>query len=272
MEFSIKLCSGMVLKGILESPGEKTKGVVILVHGIGEHIQRYTNWVALFNNRGIGVVGVDLPGHGRSPGRKGHLSDYGVVGEMLDILINTSRQTFPGVPLYLYGHSLGGGIVLDYILRHNPRVKGAIVTSPWLRLSYEPPRIKLMLASAIRYVLPGMIQSSGLDVNHISHDPQEVEKYKADPLIHDKISVSTIHNAVSAGKYVMNHSSDLKIPVLLLHGGDDKITSPTASKEFAAGNTLTEFRQFEGGYHELHNEPFRLEVFDVIINWIENLR
>jgi alpha-beta hydrolase superfamily lysophospholipase len=187
---------------------------------------------------------------------------------MLDILISSSRKTFPGIPLYIYGHSLGGGIVLDYIIRNNPRISGAIVTSPWLRLSFEPPKIKILLASVMKSIIPGLVQPTGLVVEHISHDMKEVEKYKSDPMVHDKCSVSLFHSAMSAGKYVLEHSGELKIPTLILHGSDDLICSPEGTKEFASKNNLTEIKIFEGGYHELHNELFRSEVFDYIIKWI----
>jgi len=269
MDFNIKLNSGLVLKGLLQSPGENTRAVIIMVHGIGEHLQRYMEWAELFRKEGIGFVGVDLPGHGRSPGRRGHIRNYDIVREMLDILVNSSRKTFPGIPLYIYGHSLGGGIVLDYIIRDNPRISGAIVSSPWLRLSFEPPKIKIILASVMKNIIPGLVQPTGLIVEHISHDKAEVEKYKSDPMVHDKCSISLFHNAMSSGRYALEHSAELKISTLILHGSDDLITSPDASREFAAGNGKTDFKLFEGGYHELHNETFKSDVFDYIVKWID---
>jgi alpha-beta hydrolase superfamily lysophospholipase len=269
MDFNIKLSSGQVLKGLILSPGENTRAVIIMVHGIGEHMHRYLGWADMFIKQGVGFVGVDLPGHGRSPGRRGHIRNYEIVKEMLDILISSSRKTFPGIPLYIYGHSLGGGIVLDYILRNNPRISGAIVTSPWLRLSFEPPKIKIILASVVKNIIPWLSQPTGLIVEHISHDIKEVEKYKSDPLVHDKCSVSLFHSAMSAGKYALEHSGELKISTLILHGSDDKICSPEGSREFASKNKLTDIKIFEGGYHELHNELFRNEVFDYIIKWID---
>jgi len=268
MEFSIKLKNGPVLKGMLISPGENTRAVVVMVHGLGEHIQRYMSMADVFKESGIGFIGVDLPGHGRSPGRRGHIKNYAVTGEMIDILLNSSRRTFPGIPLYIYGHSLGGGIVLGYILKNNPRISGAIVTSPWLRLSFEPSKSKILLASVVRYILPGLVQPSGLVVEHISHDNEVTERYKADPLIHDRISVSLFQSAMNEAHWVLKHASETKLPILMLHGSDDMITSPEGSREFASKNSKTELKIFEGGYHELHNEPFRKEVFDYVVEWI----
>jgi acylglycerol lipase len=268
MDFNIKLSNGQVLKGIIQSPGENKRAVVILVHGLGEHIQRYAFWANLFRNERIGFAGVDLPGHGRSDGRRGNITSYALLGEMIDILITSCRQTFPGIPVYIYGHSLGGGIVLDYLLRRNPRVKGAIVTSPWLRLSFEPSRNKLIMASVMKNLLPGLIQSSGLNVSYISHDETVIEKYNADPLVHGKISVSLFYEAMTAAKHSLTHASELKVPTLMLHGSDDMICSPEGSREFAGKTAMAELKIWDGGYHELHNESFKDEVFKYILNWI----
>jgi acylglycerol lipase len=269
MEFNIKLSNGQILKGMIQSPGENTKGVIIIVHGLGEHIQRYLHWAELFKKEGIGLLGVDLPGHGLSHGRRGNIKNYSVTDEMIDILLKSCNKTFPGCPVYIYGHSLGGGIVLDYLLRKKPKIKGAIVTSPWLRLSFEPPRSKVIVASLMKYLVPGLIQPSGLNVDHISHDTIVVEKYKNDTLVHDKISVSLFDSAMSAAKYALAHASELTIPTLLLHGSDDQITSPEGSREFAGKTGMVEFKIWEGGYHELHNEPFKEDVFKYIMNWIK---
>ena len=271
MDYNIKLSTGLVLKGIINSPGEDIRAVIIMVHGLGEHIQRYNYWSELFNKEKIGFTGVDLPGHGRSEGRRGMIKSYSQLDEMIDILINSSRKTFPGIPVFLYGHSLGGGIVLDYIIRKNPRIKGAIVTSPWLRLSFEPPKAKIIIASVMRHIFPGLIQPSELVVDHISHDYSVVEKYKADSMVHDKISVSLFAGANSAARYALDNAMDLKIPVLLIHGSDDQITSPEGSKEFAGKNSLVDLKIWEGGYHELHNELFKDEVFKFILDWLNRL-
>ena len=268
MDFNIKLSNGQVLRGMIQSPGENTKAVILFVHGLGEHIQRYIYWADLFKKEGIGFAGVDLPGHGRSEGRKGNIKSYVLLDNMIDILLNSCKKTFPGIPVYIYGHSLGGTIVLNYLLRKNPKVKGAIITSPWLRLSFEPPRIKLILASVMKNILPGLIQPSGLNANHLSHDETVVEKYRTDPLVHGKISVSLFHGSITAAKYSLAHASELKVPTLILHGSDDKIISPEGSREFAEKTSLADLKIWEGGYHELHNEPFKNEVFAYIINWM----
>ena len=269
MDFNIKLSNGQILRGVIKSPGEHLKAVIIMIHGLGEHMQLYNHWAEMFNTKGIGFAGVDLPGHGRSDGRRGHIKSYTLIEELTDTLINESRKTFPGVPVFLYGHSMGGGIVLDYLLRKKPKIKGAVVTSPWLRLSFEPDKLKLMVAAILKRIMPGLVLSSGLIPDQLSHDSKLVEDYANDPLVHFRVSVSLFHGTVRAAEHSLSTAAQLIIPVLLLHGSDDPITSPEASREFAGKSKLVEFRLFEGGYHGLHYELFKEEVFTVIINWIE---
>jgi alpha-beta hydrolase superfamily lysophospholipase len=270
MDYNIKLSNGQILRGFIKSPGEKLRAVIILVHGHGEHIQRYMHWAKLFNKENIGFTGIDLPGHGRSDGKRGHIKNYPILIEMIDILINECKKTFPGIPVFLYGHSLGGGIVLEYLLMRNPRIKGAIVTSPALRLAFEPDKIKIKLAAIMRSILPGLTQTSGLPVIYLSHDKEVIEKYQNDPLVHDKISVSLFHILMSCASYSFANVSSLKVPVLLIHGADDMVCSPSGSIEFAGKTEKVELKIWDGGYHELHNEPFKNEVFDFILKWLNS--
>jgi len=269
MDINIRLGNGQVLRGIIKSPGDKVKAVVILVHGLGDHIQRFSHWVDMFLSEDIGFLGADLPGHGKSEGKRGHIKNYSIISEMLDIMITEYKKTFPEVPVFLYGHSLGGGIVLEYILRKSPGITGAIITSPWLRLSFEPNRIKVILARIMKNLLPSLIQPSGLIVSHMSHDQEVVDRYISDPLGHNKISLSLFYSAVSAADYSLNNIENLKVPLLLMHGSDDLITSPQGSRELASKTKLIELKIWDGGYHELHNEPFKNEVFSYIVKWID---
>ncbi|MCJ7446754.1 MAG: alpha/beta hydrolase [Bacteroidales bacterium] len=271
MDYNIKLKNGQVLRGLINSPGEKMYAIIIFVHDLGEHIQRYKTWADLLNRDGIGFTGMDLPGHGRSDGKRGHIQSYSLTDEMIDILHEHVRNTFPGIPVFYYGHSLGGTIVLDYLLRKKPEIKGAIVTSPWLKLSFEPDKFKIALASVMRFILPGLIQPSGLVADHLSHDKEVVDNYIADPLVHDKISVSLFHSTVSAARNSLAHASELEVPLLLMHGSDDMICSPGGSREFAAAAAKAELKIWEGGYHELHDESFKTEVFSFLVNWMNRI-
>jgi alpha-beta hydrolase superfamily lysophospholipase len=188
---------------------------------------------------------------------------------MLDFLIAEFSKTFPGIPVFVYGHSLGGGIVLQYILKKKPIIRGAIVTSPWLKLSFEPSKAKLILAGIMKSIYPSLVQPSGLIVKYISHNPKVIEDYLSDPLNHNKISAGLFHSAVSAAAYSLSNAGELNVPLLLMHGNDDMITSPEGSRDFASKTKLAELKIWDGGLHELHNETFNAEVFSHVANWID---
>jgi alpha-beta hydrolase superfamily lysophospholipase len=270
MEYSLGLRNGLKLRGVISTKTENPRAFILFVHGLGEHIRRYDHWAALLNNEGIGFTGMDLPGHGLSDGVRGHINNYSLTDEMTDILVNHIKNTFPGSPVFIYGHSLGGGIVLDYILRKKPDFKGAIVTSPWLKLSFQPARSKIILATIMKSLLPGLVQPSGLVVDHISHDRAVVEKYTSDPLVHGKISVGLFYSAMNAAELSLQSAGKLDIPLLLMHGSDDMICSPHGSREFASKTGKADLKIWEGGYHELHNEPFKQEVFNYLMTWINS--
>jgi len=268
MDIQFKLSNGQILRGIIKSPGENFRAGIILVHGIGEHIQRYSHWIERFNEKGFGFVGVDLPGHGKSDGKRGTLNSYSLTDEMLDFLLSEHKKTFPSIPVFIYGHSLGGNIVLQYLLQKKPEVNGAVVTSPALRLAFQPAKTKLLLARIMKNLVPSLIQSSGLIAGHLSHDQKIIDAYIADPLVHDKISVGLFQSMMSAADYSLSHAGDLKVPVLLMHGADDLIISPQGSRDFASKTKMVELKIWDGGYHELHNEIFKDDVFSYIVNWI----
>ncbi len=271
MDYNIRLSNGQILRGLVTSPGNDMRALIIMVHGHGEHILRYEHWAGLFNRNNFGFTGVDLPGHGRSEGKRGHVRDEALLNEMIDVMIRESDKTFSGIPVFLYGHSLGGVIVLNYLLKKNPRIKGAIVTSPALKLAFEPGKAKLALAAIMKSIMPGLIQPTGLPVEYLSHDKAEVEKYVKDPLVHGKISVGLFHSWMNSSAYCLSHAAELKVPLLLVHGSDDKVCSPEGSTEFAGKAKLAEIRIWKGGFHELHNEPFKQEVLDYILAWVNKV-
>jgi alpha-beta hydrolase superfamily lysophospholipase len=267
---------------IKEYPSEKTaiynydttgtpRAVILLVYGLGEHGGRYRDWAAMFNEKGVSLRVFDLPGHGHSEGRRGVMPPFHVLYDTIDIMLKEIAAELPGVPQFIYGHSLGGGIVLDYLIRRKPSVTGAIVTSPWIRLSYEPPKSKQVVAAIASKILPNMRLSAELITEHISRDPKTVEAYRNDPLIHGMISLGIYNSITSAAKETLNRASEITLPLLLAHGRDDMITSPAATMEVAAAAPKATLKLWDGGYHELHNDLVREDHFDFIMEWIETL-
>ncbi|GAB4479703.1 MAG: alpha/beta hydrolase [Anaerolineales bacterium] len=248
---------------------EKPQAAVILIHGHGEHINRYAHVAQAFNQAGFALLGFDLRGHGQSEGQRGHTPSYEQMqNDIADFFAQVMRR-YPGLPLFFYGHSMGGNLTLNYLLRAQPAVRGAIVTGPWIRLAFEPPAAKIALAKMMDAISPSFSQSSGLETAALSRNKAVVEAYIADPLVHSKITSRLFLGMYAAGLWSLEHAAELKVPLLLMHGSADRLTSPAASREFAekAGSLVT-FKLWDGFYHEIHNEPEQAEVIQTMVAWL----
>lgn len=250
---------------------ENPKAVVGIIHGMGEHSGRYNYMVDALNAAGISVVSCDQMGHGKTEGKRGHVANYDMLLGCVGELSSKMMELVPAKPTFLLGHSMGGNVLINYLLRRNPKINGAIVSAPWLKLAFDPPALQVKLGRFVSGILPGLVQSTKLDVKTISRDPKEVKRYMDDPLVHDKISTAFFVGVHDAGEWALQHAADLKVPMLLYHGTADKLTSFEASKAFAnkAGSKVT-FQSLDGYYHESHNEApeDRQKVLTMIIDWI----
>lgn len=249
---------------------EKPTAVVLLVHGLGEYAMRYIEWAEWFSEQNMAFTAFDLRGHGKSEGVRGDAASYEVLMDDIDAVYNKSIEIFPNVPVILYGHSMGGNLSLYYVLKRNKNFKALIITSPWLELAKPPSKWITMIAGSLERLHPSMIVKSGLKAENISTDPDVVKQYRIDPYIHDKISLRLFSAVNKAADYIMKHAGEIDIPMLLMHGGNDRITSHIASKRFAAKNEkFATLNIWDELYHELHNETIRDEVFKFIIDWLK---
>ncbi len=271
MEFKLDTGTGFILSGdIYDTPSEPSK-VILMIHGLGDHFGRYNHWASWFAEKDIAVIGLDLPGHGRSPGRRGHIKNYHVYNSIIESLAKFARNRYGDLPIGLYGHSLGGNIILNYLLTNAIGFDFAIATSAWLQLVSSPPKATLAMARIVSKIFPGFLQANGLQLEHISRAEDVNEKYSSDPLVHDRISLRLAIEATNAAERILETGSRIDIPVLLLHGKDDMITSNAGSSSLAEINDRISLKLWDEGYHELHNEAFNKEVFDYIYNWILRL-
>ena len=266
MEIKIKPEGTGQLHGIY-MPVKGAKAGVILVHGIGEHTGRYRHLAEFFNKNSYSFIGLDLPGHGRSPGKRGHISSLGICNNIIDSMAARLRDDKQDLPLVLYGHSLGGGIALNYLLTA-VNIKQAIISSPWLKLSNEPPAFKVLLASAVQFVLPSFVQHSGLNPEDFTSDSGMLEDYYSDPLNHSMISARLYVAAAKNAEALLGCRDKITVPVLIIHGAKDRISSVEGSETFAANNSMAELKVWAEGRHELHNETFREKVMKYVLEWL----
>jgi len=252
-------------------PEGKPKAVVCLVQGLGEHIDRYEHVAAALTSKGYVLSGFDLRGHGKSGGPRGHTPSYDALMDDIAKFLDKAEKHFPDLPCFLYGHSLGGNLILNYPLLRKSTLAGVISTGPWIKLSFQPPASKIGLAKIMNGILPGFSQPNGLETAALSRLPEVVTAYVNDPLVHDRISARMFLTVYEAGLWALEHASEIKMPILIMHGGADRITSPEASREFAekAGEQVT-LHIWEGLYHEIHNEPEQADVFKVMVEWLDS--
>lgn len=246
------------------------KAVVCLVHGLGEHGSRYAHVAEAFSREGLITITYDLRGHGRSPGARGHISDIEDFMQDIDILLEQAKARFPGLPLFLYGHSLGAIQVLHYTLKRKPDLKGVIATGSGLRTALEKQPVKILMAKVLGALMPNTALASGLDSNGISHNPAVVQAYDNDPLVHDRITLGFGRIMLEVTKWTLAHAGEFPLPLLLMHGKSDPIAFPTGSIEFAAPlKEKCTLVLWNGAYHEIHNEPEKAEVFKTMTLWMD---
>jgi alpha-beta hydrolase superfamily lysophospholipase len=268
-EMQLETSDGLRLYGWIRQPSGPPKGLIALVHGMGEHSRRYDHLMACWADHGYASAGFDLRGHGRSEGKRGHTASYDLLMDDLAIFLARIAAACPRVPVTLYGHSMGGNLALNYAITRQPAVAGVIASAPYLRLAFQPPAWKLRMAELLKHIAPAMSQSTGLDVTALSRDPEVIRRYEADPLVHGKITVSFFSAVHAAGEAIIPRASELGVPALLMHGGADRITSAAGSAAFvaaSAGKATLEI--WEGFFHEIHNEPGWKRVAAFVLAWI----
>jgi len=223
-EFKFKTFDGLQLFGQSWQPDDvQSRAVICLVHGLGEHSGRYNYVADQITQAGYTLLSFDLRGHGQSQGPRGHTPSYEALLNDINFFLNEVDKNFPELPHFLYGHSLGGNLVLNYVLRRQSHLKGVIATDPWLRLAFEPPRVKVILAQITNYIWPSFSQKNGLDTKVLSRDPEVVRTYENDPLVHGNISARMFISIYQSGRWALEHASEFPLPLLLMHRGDDKI-------------------------------------------------
>jgi len=252
-------------------PEGKPKAVVCLVHGLGEHSGRYAHVGKAFADAGFALAGFDLRGHGKSGGPRGHTPSYEAIMDDISQFIDLVAGLYPELPRFLYGHSMGGNQVINFALRRDAELAGVIATGPWLKLAFQPPASKVLLGKMMTKIQPGFSQANGLETAALSRDSEVVRAYVNDPLVHDRISARLFIDMFDSGLWALDHAAEILLPLLLMHGGADKIVSLEASKQFAtsAGDKVT-LRVWKGLYHEIHNEPEQNEVFAIMIDWMNS--
>ena len=250
---------------------EKGKAVVIIVHGLGEHLGRFEYPRTKLVENNFDVIAFDHFGHGKTSGKRGHNPGYEKVLESIQIVVKKAKEIFGNQkPIFLYGHSMGGNAVINYMLQESRYLKGGIVTSPFLRLAFQPPKWKLFMGNLIRKIAPSITLGNEVDATSISREEEEVKKYRNDPLVHGKVSPNFSLVFMEKGEEAISKANTLNTPMLLLHGTGDRLIDYKGTIEFSDNSEMATLKLYKGGYHELHNDLCKEEMMEDIINWLSS--
>ncbi len=252
-------------------PVESPKGIVVIVHGLGEHCGRYAPLVAALNAAGYGVASIDLPGHGQSAGRRGHIDDFvDFHAPVLALTLDLRRQQ-PDTPIVILGHSLGGLIVSHMMLDHQELYDGILLSGASIQSPQQPPEWQIALTALIAKVAPtmGMIK---LDIKGLCRDEAVVQQYLQDPLVNrNKLSAKFVSETFAAMKETVSQAKNIDKPILIMHGGDDVITDPAGSQQLfdTVSSSDKTLKIYPGLYHEIFNEPESPEIFADVVGWLD---
>ncbi len=253
------------------APEAAPKGVLLIVHGLGEHSGRYGNVVEHFVPLGYAISALDHVGHGRSEGTRVYVERFSDYVETVDIFVDMVRAWQPEMPIFLVGHSMGALIAAVYLLEHQDKVAAAILSGPAVKVPDTMSPVTLTMARVLSALAPKMGLAQ-LEAEAISQDPAVVEAYVNDPLVYTgKITARLGAEMFKAMERVTDEAESITAPLLLLQGGKDRLVDPEGAEQLyrRASSEVKTLHVYEDLYHEVYNEPEREAVLADVEAWLE---
>ncbi len=249
-----------------------TRGVVLIVHGLGEHCERYDEIAGTFNEAGYSVASLDLPGHGNSDGQRGHIDNFADFENAVLSLYAKLSEWYPDIPVFLLGHSMGGLIAAHLLLEHQQKFVGAMLSGAAIQSPQEPPAFQVAIIKMIAALFPktGMLV---LDASGISRDPAVVEKYMQDPLVNKgKLSARILVEMFRNMDECKDGAHTITLPIRIMHGSKDDMTAPAGSQLLfdTVASQDKELKIYEGLMHEIFNEPEGASIAQELIEWMDS--
>ncbi len=247
---------------------------ILLVHGLGEHIERYEHVASMAVSRGFCMIGYDQRGHGQTEGKRGVIGKSTQLMADLQEMLGYAQSLCGDKPIFLYGHSLGALEVLYFGLTAKPDIAGLIATSPPLDTN-TTSKMQKVLVGILKGILPNLTVPNALDTTQLSRDEQIVKTYVNDPLVHDQASVALGAFLIDGAEYVLAHAGEWQLPLFLAHGSADAICPIAGSESFMKGtkpDAPITFKIWGGAYHETHNEPDKEIAINAFLDWIDEQR
>lgn len=252
-------------------PPGTAKAVLALVHGFGEHCDCYATVTTALTQAGYVIFGFDNQGHGRSEGQRGHINRWQDYRDNVSAFLAKVRQHEPNLPLYVLGHSLGGLIVLDFVLNEPVGITGIIISGPPIRPVGIAKPYLVAIARVLSGIWPRFSMEVGAGANALSRDPDVLQKMENDPLKHSMATVRWGTECLVAIAAVRRNIAKLQVPILLIHGSADKVNDVKGSEEIFSRITIDKtLKIYPGSYHEPHNDLDRNQVMNDVVEWLDN--
>lgn len=248
--------------------GQASRGRVVLVHGLAEHMGRYTHVAAQLNTWGFHVRGYDQYGHGLSSGVRGRLPSSHQLTDDLKRVMDDACFPIPDSPLILLGHSMGGVVAASFVAQQMRPVDGLVLSSPGFS-----PQLKVfdkLLLAVMKRLAPHLCVDNGLNPQWVARDPEAVKRYQQDPLVHRQISAALAQWIIDNGQACMETAPLSQTPTLLLYAGQDHIVRAEGSMAYAASmpSAYLAAHCYAAMYHEIFNDPAVVDVFADLQNWL----
>jgi alpha-beta hydrolase superfamily lysophospholipase len=250
--------------------GIRRRAVLVNLHGLGDHSGLYPNLGSYFPPRGIPVYAYDMRGNGRSPGQRAYLHRWHEYRGDLHAFLGRVREWEGELPQFLLGNSLGGLVVLEYALQHPAGLAGVIAAAPPLGQLGVPP-VLMTLGRLLSRIFPRFSLNVGMDLSGLARDPSVVEAVLADPFFHRRGTARLSTEVTAAVARVQEGAAELSVPLLILHGSEDRMVPPDGSRRFFAKVRYPdrEFREYPGAYHGLFADLNHGEVLRDLERWID---
>lgn len=269
-DLALRTADGLELAGLALRPAGEPKAAVAMVHGFGEHAGRYGELHRVLLDAGYAVGAADLRGFGRSPGPRGHVDGWDDYRADAAAIVGLAGSLAPGRPVFLFGHSMGGLIVLDFALQRPDGLAGVIASGPALLQAGRRRPLKELAAVVLSRIVPRASAELGLDPQGISSQPEEVVAYLADPLVHGRASMRWGAEILRTMVATREAAAAFARPLLLLHGALDPINAPEGSRAFhdACGHPDRTLRLYAGCRHEVHHDVGRRRMERDLLRWL----
>jgi len=253
-------------------PSGEVKAAVFIVHGLHEHSGRYLHLAKSLTDQGYGVFSLDFSGHGKSSGTRSYVDSYHDFINSMRTYLDMIQSWQPGLPVFLLGHSMGGLLSAVFLIDNQHLVQGAILSGSLVKVPDYVSDLTIQIGKILSAILP-KFRIVEIDVEGLSRDPEVVQAYRDDNLVFNGKTTVRISNEINAAMEVVEtRGSTINLPLLILHGGADRVCDPSWSQYLhdLVSSPDKQLIIYDGLYHEIYNEPESDTVVAEVIKWLDD--